>query len=283
MTMVSVIIPTFNRARLVLRAISSVLFQTYSNYEVLLVDDGSTDSTREALRQFGPRIRYLPLGSNLGVSAARNAGIRASSSPFVAFLDSDDYWFSEKLLFQMDFFLRNPETRACQTEEIWIRHGRRVNPGKKHLKPSGDIFLPSLRMCLVSPSAVMVTRSIFDEIGLFDESLPACEDYDMWLRIASHYPIPLLKRPLVVKTGGHPDQLSHRFKGMDRFRIRSLAKLVHQDVLCPLRKKELMEELKRKCRIYGTGCLKRGREKEGRFYLDLPERLAKGPIETWPF
>jgi glycosyltransferase involved in cell wall biosynthesis len=282
MTKVSVIIPTFNRAHLVARAISSVLFQTFENYEILVVDDGSTDSTGKVVEQFGSRMRYIPLGSNHGVSAARNAGIRESSSSYIAFLDSDDYWLPEKLSSQMRFFRHNPEILICQTEELWIRRGRRVNPGKIHRKPSGHIFSPSLKMCLVSPSAVMMNRSLLDEAGLFDETLPACEDYDLWLRIASRYPIPLIVKPLVMKTGGHADQLSRRFSGMDRFRIRSLANLLYGNSLTSGQKQETLEELKKKCHIYAKGCLKRGRIKEGRFYLELPENVRQGPVETWP-
>jgi len=282
MTVVSVIIATFNRAHLVGRAISSVLFQTFERYEILVIDDGSTDSTWNVVRRFGSRIRYLRLEPNLGVSAARNTGIRESTAPFIAFLDSDDYWLPEKLSSQMDFFRHNPETLICQTEELWIRHGRRVNPGKKHRKPSGDIFSPSLKMCLVSPSAVMVRRSLLDETGLFDETLPACEDYDLWLRISSRHPVPLLDKPLVIKTGGHADQLSHRYPGMDRFRIRSLANLLHRNILTRAQEQETLGELKRKCHIYAKGCLKRGRKQEGQFYLALPEKIKQGPVETWP-
>jgi glycosyltransferase involved in cell wall biosynthesis len=282
MTLISVIIPTFNRAHLVRRAISSVLFQKDTRYEILVVDDGSTDSTLDAVHQFGSRITYLPLGSNRGVSAARNAGIRESTAPFLAFLDSDDFWLPEKLSAQVDFFRRNPGVRICQTQEVWLRHGRRINPGKRHRKPSGDIFLPSLRMCLVSPSAVMIHRSLLDETGLFDETLPACEDYDLWLRIGSRYPVPLINRPLVIKTGGHADQLSRRFPGMDRFRIRSLANLLHRNILTFRQEQQTLEELKRKCRIYAEGCFKRGRKEEGQFYLALPEKIGGGPVETWP-
>lgn len=282
MTVVSVIIPTFNRAHLVGRAISSVLFQRFARFEILVVDDGSTDSTWNVVRRFGSKIRYLRLASNLGVSAARNTGIRESTAPFIAFLDSDDYWLPEKLSAQIDFFRHNPETLICQTEERWIRRGRRVNPGKKHCKPSGHIFSPSLKICLVSPSAVMVRRSLLDETGLFDETLPACEDYDLWLRISSRHPVPLLDKPLVIKTGGHADQLSHRYPGMDRFRIRSLANLLHRNILTRAQKLETLEELKRKCQIYAKGCLKRGKKEEGQFYLALPEKIKQGPIDTWP-
>jgi glycosyltransferase involved in cell wall biosynthesis len=274
MVTVSVIIPTFNRAKKVTRAISSVLYQTFSDYEVIVVDDGSTDETPEALSRFGRRVNYLPHLTNRGVSAARNTGIRASRGPFIAFLDSDDYWLPGKLAAQISFFGDHPRAFLCQTEEIWIRKGRRVNPQKKHLKPAGDIFEPSLKRCLVSPSAVMLKRTLLEKVGLFDEALPACEDYDLWLRIACRYPVYLIREHLVVREGGGPDQLSIRQKGMDRFRIHALEGLIKKGVLDERQLKAAQEELSLKCRIYGNGCLKRGRLQEGAHYLGLPRRVA---------
>ncbi len=270
MTTVTVIIPTFNRAKKVTRAISSVIGQTFADLEIIVVDDGSQDNTEHAVARFGESLNYITHTSNLGVSAARNTGIKKSASPLIAFLDSDDYWLPEKLAVQVEFFNNNPETVACQTEESWIRNGRRVNPKKKHMKPSGDIFEPSLKLCLVSPSAVMLKRTLLEEVGLFDETLPACEDYDLWLRIACRYPIHLIKDPLVVKEGGHPDQLSARHRGMDRFRIKALVKLIKSGNLNKKQLEATVEELSLKCPVYGNGCLKRGKKVEGEYYLRLP-------------
>lgn len=274
MAAVSVIIPTFNRAQRVARAVSSVLSQDFSDLEIIVVNDGSTDGTQGALAKFSHKINILTHSSNLGVSAARNTGIKRSSAEFISFLDSDDYWRPEKLGEQIAFFKRHPEGAVCQTEEIWIRKGHRVNPQKKHLKPSGDIFVPSLKLCLVSPSAVMLKRSVLEHVGLFDESLPVCEDYDLWLRIACRYPVYLIKKPLVVKEGGHPDQLSSRYRAMDRFRIQALIKLINSGALNERQCRAALEELASKCRIYGNGCLKRGREKEAEFYLNLTQSLG---------
>ena len=271
MAVVNVIIPTFNRAEKVVRAISSVLSQTCTDFEIIVVDDGSTDETEHAVGQFGEHIIYIPHPSNLGVSAARNTGVKRSGAPLIAFLDSDDHWFPEKLAVQVNFFNDHTEAVACQTEELWIRNGRRVNPMKKHLKPSGDIFEPSLKLCLVSPSAVMLKRSLLDEVGLFDEDLPVCEDYDLWLRIACRYHIHLIKKALVVKEGGDPDQLSAGHKGMDRFRVKALVKLIKNGTLNERQLKATLEELYLKCRIYGNGCLKRGKMEEGKYFLHLPE------------
>jgi glycosyltransferase involved in cell wall biosynthesis len=276
MTMVSVIIPTFNRARRVVRAITSVLYQTYRDFEIIVVDDGSTDDTYERITPLLSHIKFLTHRKNSGVSTARNTGIRASRSPLIAFLDSDDYWLPEKLAVQVDFFNRYPETLACQTEELWIRNERRINPRKKHQKPSGDIFVPSLKLCLVSPSAVMLRRSLLDEVGLFDPDLPACEDYDLWLRISCLYPIDLIKKPLLCKEGGTPDQLSASYEGMDRFRIKAMAKLIEGNTLNNMQLEQVFRELSLKCTIYGNGCLKRGKKEEGDFYSSLPGRLQRG-------
>jgi glycosyltransferase involved in cell wall biosynthesis len=272
---VSVIIPTFNRALKVVRAVASVLYQTFTDYEVLVVDDGSEDATSEALTPFGSRVRYIRHSTNQGVSAARNMGIRESDSPLLAFLDSDDYWLPGKLAAQVSFFSEHPEAVACQTEELWIRRGVRVNPMKKHLKPSGEVFEPSLRLCVVSPSAVVLRRSLLDEVGLFDEELPACEDYDLWLRISCKYPIWLITESHVVKEGGAPDQLSRTVEGLDQYRIRAIARLVERGSLSEKQRAAALKELRFKCRVYGNGCLKRGKEGEGRYYLRLPASLEE--------
>ncbi len=273
MPTVSVIIPTYNRGKKVIRAISSVLEQTYFDFEIIVIDDGSTDDTQSVVNQLKGPIKFISHKHNLGVSAARNSGIKISEAPFIAFLDSDDYWLPKKLKVQTEFFETHKNAVACQAEEIWIRKGRRVNPRKIHLKPSGEIFEPSLKLCLVSPSAVMLRRSLFDEIGLFDESLPACEDYDLWLRIACLYPVYLIKQYLLIKEGGHSDQLSTRYKGMDRFRIKALVKLIKSKKINNKQIISAAKELSLKCNIYGNGCIKRGKREEGKRYLQLAEKI----------
>ncbi|WP_320043521.1 glycosyltransferase [uncultured Desulfobacter sp.] len=270
--MVSVIIPTFNRAWTLERAIDSVLAQDYTPIEIIVIDDGSTDETQEVLAGYKDEIRIL-VQENKGVSAARNLGIQESQGHFIALLDSDDAWEKNKLSCQMDFFQSNPGAMICQTEEIWIRKGKRVNPKKKHKKPSGMIFEPSLKLCLVSPSAVMIRKQLFDQKGMFNEAFPVCEDYDLWLRISHDTPVYLIDIPLTVKTGGHGDQLSASHS-QDKYRIQSILNLIESNVLSPDQAQAALKVFKEKCRIFAGGCLKRGREKESAYYLTLADRTG---------
>jgi glycosyltransferase involved in cell wall biosynthesis len=271
MPSVSVIIPTYNRCDFVRDAIASVLAQTFQDFELIVVDDGSTDGTEEVVREF-PRTRYFSQ-ENRGVSAARNAGVAASHGELIAFLDSDDLWQPQKLATQVAFFAAQSEAHICQTEEVWLRNGVRVNPRNKHKKPSGDIFAASLQLCLVSPSAVMMRRELFDHMGGFDEELPACEDYDLWLRISAREPVHLIEDALVIKRGGHADQLSHRFWGVDRFRVAALSKLLDAGVLTPTQRQQAEAMLVEKCRILAQGARKRG--KDGEAYRQLAAAYCK--------
>lgn len=268
--MVSVIIPTFNRNGMLKEAVDSVLDQDYGNTELIVVDDGSTDATARTLSAYEDRLHLLRQ-ENRGVSAARNAGIRAAAGTLIALLDSDDLWLPGKLRAQVDYFEAHPEALICQTEEIWIRNGVRVNPGKRHRKEAGDIFERSLALCLVSPSAVMMRKSLLEEVGLFDERLPACEDYDLWLRIAWKYPVHLIDTPLIVKRGGHTDQLS-RMPELDKYRIRSICNLLDRGCLSPSQKEASVGMLKTKCTIYAQGCRKRGRAEDALHYEQLAGR-----------
>lgn len=271
MALVSVIIPTYNRAAWVAEAVASVLAQTWQDFELLVVDDGSTDATLEALAPWRERLIYLRTRENRGVAAARNLGAKAAQGRWLAFLDSDDLWRPRKLERQVAYLEAHPELRICQTDELWVRHGRRVNPPVSHRKQGGRIFLPSLGRCLVSPSAVMLCRRLFWEAGGFDESLPACEDYDLWLRLAWRHDIGLVPEPLVVKRGGHPDQLSRQW-GLDRYRIRALLKLLQEPELPEAYRQAVRRTLADKCRIYAQGCAKRGKMAEAAAYLGLAKR-----------
>jgi glycosyltransferase involved in cell wall biosynthesis len=269
---VSVIIPTYNRGWILKEAVDSVLAQDFKDFELIVVDDGSTDNTGAILASYGPEIITLRQ-ANRGVSTARNRGIAAASAPLIAFLDSDDLWLPQKLSVQVKFFKLHPNARICQTEEIWIRNGKRVNPRRRHRKFSGMIFEPSLDLCLVSPSAVMMKKTLFEQVGLFDEDLPACEDYDLWLRIGCDMPIHLIDKRLIVKRGGHADQLS-KSAGLDRYRIAAIAKILDGGRLSESQTRAAVRALKHKCVVYAGGCRRRGRQQEAQFYEALAEKYA---------
>ena len=268
---VSVIIPTYNRGWIIHEAIDSVLAQDYTEFELIVVDDGSSDHTSDVLDSYRNVIKVLSQ-QNKGVSAARNRGIAKASGKFIAFLDSDDLWLPQKLSRQVEFFNTTPDALICQTEEVWIRNGLRANPKKRHKKPSGMIFEPSLALCLVSPSAVMIRRSLLEIVGNFDETLPACEDYDLWLRISCRFPVYRIDAPLIIKRGGHEDQLSASF-GLDRFRIKAIKKVIESGYLSKGQYAAAAKTLKEKCNIYAAGCRKRGREEEALYYTSLSERF----------
>ena len=259
MQSISVIIPVYNRPKMIYRAIDSVLRQTLPAAEIIVVDDGSTDSTADVIRAFGNKVRLISLDQR-GVSAARNRGIRAARGKWLAFLDSDDEWLPEKSENAADFISRHPQYRIFQCQEIWIRNNIRVNPRQKHKKMAGKIFKESLPLCIVSPSAVMMERSLFDEVGLFDETLPVCEDYDLWLRVLRKHPIGLDERPGLIKYGGHEDQLSHKFWGMDFYRVLAMEKHLQDKELDLSLRIAVLKEIVKKLQVLHTGSQKRGKQ-----------------------
>ena len=260
-TMISVIVPTYNRAQQLPRALDSILCQSCSPKEIIVVDDGSTDETSALMTSEYPEIVFIQQ-QNTGVSSARNVGIKRASGDWIAFLDSDDEWLPEKLEIQMKALYENPGEKICHTNEIWIRNGKRVNPKKKHEKFGGWIFQKCLPLCCISPSSVIIHKSIFKEIGLFDYSLSVCEDYDLWLRITARNPVLYIEEPFLIKYGGHEDQLSKKYWGMDRFRIKSLEKIISSRVLSDLDENEAKKMLMKKIYIFIQGAQKRGNIKE---------------------
>lgn len=263
--LISVIIPVYNREKFIKESMISVINQTYKNFELIIYNDGSTDKTDESIKKVcklypSYKIKYINSPNNKGPSFARNRGVEIANGEYIAFLDSDDLWLKNKLSTQIKYMIDN-NWQICQTEEIWIRNGKRVNPQQKHKKHSGYIFDKALKLCIVSPSAVMMKKYIFYEFGGFDETLPACEDYDLWLKISSKYPIYLIEKKLVIKRGGHEDQLSKKIPCLDKYRIYSLDKILKGN-LTTEQKKLAIEELNRKCLIYINGLLKRGKKNE---------------------
>lgn len=274
MKLVSIIIPTYNRKAYLETAVDSVLKQTFSNFELIIIDDGSndgTDSLANSLWQKDERIKYI-YQSNKGVSSARNMGIKNARGELIGFLDSDDYWLEDKLEIQTEFFDSHPECDICHTDEKWIKNGVFQKIPKKYQKEGGDIFEKALELCAIGPSTVLMKREIFDKIGLFDESLPACEDYDMWLRITAKYKVFLLPQDLVVKRGGHPDQLSMTIPHLDKYRIMAIEKIIKSGELSEKQRNLAISMFKRKCEIYAQGCLKYNKHNEYDHYLNLSNK-----------
>ena len=255
---VSVIIPVYNRYESLKRALDSVLKQRAAVNEIIVVNDGSDGDIAAVCREAGEKIQCIDMEENRGVSAARNRGIEQASHDWIALLDSDDEWLPEKMEDQWRYLEKHPELTILQSEEIWIRHGRRVNPMKKHRKYGGDIFYASLPLCIVSPSAVLFKKDVFQQIGGFDESLAVCEDYDLWLRWSLRHPFGLLESFGIRKFGGHEDQLSRSTANMDRYRIQSLNKLLGDPLLNAEKRSAVLEEMRRKLKIYLGGMRKRG-------------------------
>ncbi len=255
---VAVIIPTYNRAALIERALASVIAQSYAAAEIIVVDDGSTDNTQQIIEANYAQIRYLQQ-TNKGVSAARNAGINATSCEWICLLDSDDSWQPDKLEKQRKALTENPDYLFCHTNEIWYRNGKILNQGKKHEKHGGNIFKYCLPLCAISPSSAMIKKELFDKVGLFDENLPACEDYDMWLRICCQYPVLFLDEALTNKFGGHEDQLSRQHWGMDRFRIIALQKCIASQELSASDRETAIDMLINKIGIFLKGAENHGK------------------------
>jgi len=256
MTKVSVIIPTYNRLEKLKRAIDSILNQTYKDFELIIIDDGSTDDTKEYLSK-KEGIRYL-YQENQGVSAARNTGIGIAKGEWLAFLDSDDEWLENKLEKQIDFINANPSIKIVHTNEIWIRNGVRVNEKVKHRKMGGWIYENSLPLCIISPSAVIIHNEVFKDKGLFDEDYPYGEDYDLWLRLTPYYEIGFVETPLIKKYGGDEDQLSRSW-GIDVYRARSLEKMLDDIKLSKEQKEKTLKLLIKKLRILEKGYRKHNR------------------------
>ncbi len=268
----SIIIPTYNRAGFLDTAIRSVLEQSFSDLELIVVDDGSTDQTKQLIKAIKDRrIKYIKKGHS-GVSAARNKGIQASTGKFISFLDSDDKFTKNKLEISYKYIIQFPEYLIYHTEELWYRYGKILNQKKIHKKPEGDVFANSLRLCCIGMSTSVVKKGLFELIGTFDENFQTCEDYDLWLRATALYPVKLIPEVLTIKQGGHSDQLSKKYHSMDTFRIRSIDKLIKSNILNKRQKNQAVRELHRKCKIYIKGAKKRNKTKEIIFYQALMDQ-----------
>lgn len=256
---ISVIIPTFNRSSLILRAIDSVFKQSYANIELIVVDDGSTDDTYKLLLPLidSGKIQYTKI-QNSGVSAARNIGAAKAIGKFICFLDSDDEWLPHKLQEQIALLKERPDLKIVYGEELWVRNGKRVNQKSIHKKSGGWIFPACVHQCLIGPSSVMIEKDFFMQMGGFDEGFVVCEDYDLWLKISSLVEVGFIENPIVIKHGGHSDQLSTKFVAMDLWRLKSMMRILSIRELEHEHKLLVIDSMKRRGEILKLGFLKHG-------------------------
>ena len=209
---VSVVIPTHNRAHFVERAVESVLNQTYSDYEMIVVDDCSSDATPKKFSQTtDPRVRYIRHTRRQGGSAARNTGIAAAKGKFIAFLDDDDEWLPEKLDLQVKLLGKNPTIAMVYSGFFTVNNANKkvlnvVRPNK-----CGHLYDSLLQLnCIGTTSTAMIRRECFTRVGTFDTSLPSFQDWDLWLRIARKYEIGCVEEPL-VRFFDHDVRITHDF------------------------------------------------------------------------
>jgi glycosyltransferase involved in cell wall biosynthesis len=267
--LVSVIIPTFNRLGFLKEAVESVEKQSCRDFELIIVDDGSTAGTGEYIKS--RPVKCIRLEHSGFPGRVRDAGAKAAEGRYLAFLDSDDLWEPEKLAEQIDCISANPKIELCHTREVWLRNGRVVSQSKQRHKRPGNIFNHALKKCIIGPSTVMLSSRLFTETGGFREDMEIVEDYELWLRITNDYEVGYIDEPLVIKRGGHEDQLSEKYGQIEIFRIKALQKNLEAGSFHGENRTIACSELSRKCRIYGSGALKRGKVEEGEYYLRLAE------------
>ena len=274
---ISVVIPTYNRVELLKRSIDSVINQTIKPFEIIIVDDGSNDGTEAMIKKNYDSLKLIKQ-KNKGASAARNSGIKASSGEWICFLDSDDEWKNDKLEKQITAVANNSDYKFFHSNEIWIKNGKRINQKKKHKKYGGDIFKKCLDMCRISPSSVLIDKNIFEEIGFFNENLVVCEDYELWLRICDKYKVFFIDEPLIIKYGGHQDQLSYSIDSIECHRIKALEYLLSTS-LSKKNRDYTIQMLISKISIYLNGLIKRGKKHEIAVYEEKIKVWNKFSIE----
>ncbi len=276
----SVIIPTYNRLPYLKLALNSVLRQDFQNFEVIIVDDGSTDDTlvwTQELQKTEPRLRVLHQ-PNQGVSTARNTGIQTAIAPWIALLDSDDQWMPEKLSVCHDFILNRQSHPILHSDEVWLREDRIVK--QKLKRPSGDAFAECVKQCCIGPSTSVLHRSVFAHVGLFRCDLPVCEDYDFWLRATSRFMVTHIPLALIQKHGGHEDQLSTRFHSMDFWRLKALVFQLWNPFLTSDKKALVAETMIQKSEILLKGYEKHHNLENKNTVLELKKQAQDSLYHT---
>lgn len=249
MKTVSVIIPVYNRTFSVRDAIESVLIQSVKPSEIIVIDDGSSFDMALYLKSYMQHIHLIKLNENKGVSFARNTGIKAASGEYIAFLDSDDLFLPKKLEYQINYMVEN-DLYISHTDEFWYRKDRWVNQGKSNKRYGGYIFDKILDKCRISPSSLIVHKSVFDEAGYFNENLRVCEDYEISLRFALKYKIGYLEKKLIIKRAVEENSLSANIKHIEyiRYEILKLYRDIN-NILDLNNKNAIINEIARKKHI----------------------------------
>lgn len=288
----SVIIPSYQRPNLTLQAVRSIALQSWIPRfcEVIVVDDASSPEASEALQKSltdlakdleKPVLRFLRLKSHLGrPGAVRNAGLLRAGGDWIALLDSDDLWYQEKLALQREK-LRQKPWKICHGRERWLRYPaesgggerrpetlvpREISQKKQRHPKEGNVFEAAARKCMIGPSTVLFHKEILRHCGYFSPLLEIAEDYQYFLRICAKYPIAYVSQPIVDKRDGLAPQLSHRYSGIEPFRIQALESLLHSPGSARQFDRDqraiLQTEIRRKYQICLNGAQKRGRLSE---------------------
>lgn len=226
--MVDVIIPTYNRNQLTQEAIASVLAQSFSDFQIFVADDSSSPPFYLTQETNDSRVKIIRLPKNSGPAAARNFAARQGSSPYIAFLDSDDLWHRDKLKMQLQFLQNNKSFQWIHTNELWYKDDVLLKQKTRHKKQGGFFLERLFKLCLISPSAVLMSRLLFEQSGGFAEQFFVAEDYEYWLRLNFKNEIAYLTEPLTIKRAGKWKQLSSQIE-IDRFRVLALHKFYREN------------------------------------------------------
>lgn len=240
---------------MLLDAVHSVLEQSSKADEIIVVDDGSTDDTYKMFPMDG--VKYCRIKHSGFPGKVRNIGASLATSDYLAFLDSDDTWFPEKLSKQRGFFSTHPHCRILHTKERWLMNGKFVSQKKRKHKTSGYIFKESLQGCIMGPSTIVMDKKLYWEFNGFSENIEVGEDYDLWLRLCNSVAVDYIDEELITKIAGHGDQLSFKYGYIEPFKVDVLEEIIKSGLLSKSNQLLAIESLKVKYDIIINGCIKR--------------------------
>ncbi len=251
---------------MLLKAVESVINQTYRPYEVIVVDDGSNDGT--ALEFPIEGVIFIQIDHDGHPGFVRNRGVENSTGDYIAFLDSDDIWMTDKLERQVEYYKSHKNCRILHTKERWVRNDKVISQKKRKHKKSGNVFKESLQGCILGPSTVLMDKKLYLEFDGFNSTIEVGEDYDLWLRITGSVDVDYLDEELIIKNAGHGDQLSFKYGFIEPFKIDVLESLIKEDSFSPENRELAIDALKNKYEIIINGCKKRGKDSEAQLYID---------------